>query len=254
MVRPAAKVAAADVRSAGFSSRGGADMAAKSGSNIGYAEWAAGEMNMGDMSKEPSMEEILSSIKRIIAEEGDGAAQGAGRRDARAAAARRDAERDSHRKAVVAGLTQDIGDNAGPSYVEEVLELTDEMPRVGQGKSEDQPVSVRTDTAMPDDDMNDEEELELTDAMTDNRARKTSATAVPASGIVSVESEVAARSSLAALSSMIVKAQEPGDNTLEGLVREMLKPMLKDWLDSNLPTLVEGMVAKEIARITGRSL
>jgi len=34
----------------------------------------------------------------------------------------------------------------------------------------------------------------------------------------------------------------------------MLRPMLKDWLDSNLPTMVEGMVAREIARITGRPL
>jgi cell pole-organizing protein PopZ len=32
----------------------------------------------------------------------------------------------------------------------------------------------------------------------------------------------------------------------------MLKPMLRDWLDTNLPDLVEAMVAKEIARITGQ--
>ena len=54
---------------------------------------------------------------------------------------------------------------------------------------------------------------------------------------------------------MVLKPQAEGDNnTLEGLVREMLRPMLKQWLDANLPELVEGMVAKEIARITGRSL
>lgn len=35
---------------------------------------------MGDMTKEPSMEEILSSIKRIIAEEGEEAVQAAPRR------------------------------------------------------------------------------------------------------------------------------------------------------------------------------
>jgi len=32
----------------------------------------------------------------------------------------------------------------------------------------------------------------------------------------------------------------------------MLKPMLSEWLDANLPRLVEDMVAKEISRITGR--
>jgi cell pole-organizing protein PopZ len=38
-------------------------------------------------------------------------------------------------------------------------------------------------------------------------------------------------------------------NTLDDVVREMLKPLLKDWLDANLPQLVEAEVAKEIDRI-----
>jgi uncharacterized protein len=41
-----------------------------------------------------------------------------------------------------------------------------------------------------------------------------------------------------------------GETSLEGLTRELLRPMLKEWLDSHLPSLVEGMVAKEIERIT----
>lgn len=41
-----------------------------------------------------------------------------------------------------------------------------------------------------------------------------------------------------------------GETSLEGLTRELLRPMLKEWLDTNLPVLVEGMVAKEIERIT----
>lgn len=41
-----------------------------------------------------------------------------------------------------------------------------------------------------------------------------------------------------------------GETSLEGLTRELLRPMLKNWLDTNLPVLVEGMVAKEIERIT----
>ncbi len=38
--------------------------------------------------------------------------------------------------------------------------------------------------------------------------------------------------------------------TLEDLVKEMLKPMLKGWLDDNLPTLVERLVRAEIERVT----
>jgi cell pole-organizing protein PopZ len=39
--------------------------------------------------------------------------------------------------------------------------------------------------------------------------------------------------------------------TLKDLVREMLRPMLKSWLDDNLPTLVERLVLAEIERMTG---
>ena len=41
-----------------------------------------------------------------------------------------------------------------------------------------------------------------------------------------------------------------GETSLEGLTRELLRPMLKEWLDAKLPALVEAMVAKEIERIT----
>ncbi len=40
--------------------------------------------------------------------------------------------------------------------------------------------------------------------------------------------------------------------SLEDVVLDALRPMLKQWLDQNLPPLVEAMVAKEIARIVGR--
>jgi uncharacterized protein len=42
--------------------------------------------------------------------------------------------------------------------------------------------------------------------------------------------------------------------TLEDLVREMLRPLLKSWLDDNLPSLVERLVRAEIERVSrGRS-
>lgn len=40
-----------------------------------------------------------------------------------------------------------------------------------------------------------------------------------------------------------------GETSLEGMVREMLRPMLADWLDRNLPGMVERLVKAEIARI-----
>ena len=41
--------------------------------------------------------------------------------------------------------------------------------------------------------------------------------------------------------------------TLEGIVREMLRPLLTEWLDRNLPYLIERMVKKEIDRMINRA-
>lgn len=38
-------------------------------------------------------------------------------------------------------------------------------------------------------------------------------------------------------------------NTVEAMVQAMLRPMLKDWLDANLPGIVEAQVRKEVERI-----
>ena len=43
-----------------------------------------------------------------------------------------------------------------------------------------------------------------------------------------------------------------GETSLEGLVREMLRPMLAQWLDTHLPGMVETMVKAEISRIAGK--
>lgn len=43
-----------------------------------------------------------------------------------------------------------------------------------------------------------------------------------------------------------------GETSLEGMVRDMLRPMLAEWLDANLPGMVEKMVQAEIARIAGK--
>jgi cell pole-organizing protein PopZ len=46
----------------------------------------------------------------------------------------------------------------------------------------------------------------------------------------------------------------PSVNPLEEMVREMLRPILKEWLDENLPNIVNEHVKREISRITGRKL
>ena len=65
----------------------------------------------------------------------------------------------------------------------------------------------------------------------------------------------ASRERLASLSALRQRSEAPVESgALEAVVREMLRPMLKDWLDAHLPELVEELVTREIARITGRGL
>ena len=43
------------------------------------------------------------------------------------------------------------------------------------------------------------------------------------------------------------------DVTLEGLVREILRPLLREWLDRNLPDVIERLANEEINRTAGRA-
>ncbi|SFR82176.1 DUF2497 domain-containing protein [Sphingomonas jatrophae] len=165
---------------------------------------------MADLAREPSMEDILASIKRIIAD--DGAA-------ATAPPARL-------RRGPVEVPP------AGSATMDEVLELTEPVAPA--------PVTQAPPPSGP--------------RLVPPPVAEAPAPAAPE--LVSEQAASASRLSLAALSALIVSpAAEPArDNTLEGLVREMLRPMLKEWLDARLPEMVEGLVAREIARITGRQL
>ena len=63
------------------------------------------------------------------------------------------------------------------------------------------------------------------------------------------------RSSIETLAAVAATAPPPPTvNPLEEMVREMLKPILKQWLDEHLPKIVDEHVRREITRITGRPL
>lgn len=59
--------------------------------------------------------------------------------------------------------------------------------------------------------------------------------------------QAAVRSSITKLNGLGIG--NPGA-TIESLMRDMLRPMLKEWLDENLPSVVERMVEREISRIS----
>jgi len=178
---------------------------------------------MGDISAEPSMEDILSSIKRIIAEEGETATA--------ASRARRPARPVAARQPITFGH-------------DEILELSDPFPTV----DEEAPAAV--DQAIVEQPAA-EPEVAFTPPVAPVADPVPAPRAAPADPILSPRTAEASRGALDALSRLIVKPEVEGGDTLEALVREMLRPMLRDWLDANLPAMVENMVSQEIARITG---
>ena len=76
-------------------------------------------------------------------------------------------------------------------------------------------------------------------------------------GLTTETAARAMRDSLAALAMIAEPGAPPqivrsGETSLEGLVRDLLRPMLAEWLDRNLPEMVERLVKAEIARIAGK--
>ena len=135
--------------------------------------------------REPSMEDILASIKKVIAEEKE------------------------LRTAIPAELPDSVveGDDD-----EDVLELDASMTA---GPEVQKPVDLGPPL--------------VDDSVADN-----------------------SRASLAQLSQAAAAA--PETNPLEAMLREMLRPILKQWLDENLPRIVDEHVKREISRITGKPL
>jgi hypothetical protein len=71
--------------------------------------------------------------------------------------------------------------------------------------------------------------------------------AEPASQLISRSTRVAVDSAFNSLAQTVLVQNA---RTLEDLVREMLRPMLKSWLDDNLPSMVERIVRAEIERVS----
>ena len=75
--------------------------------------------------------------------------------------------------------------------------------------------------------------------------------------LVSDDARMSMQDSLAALAMIAEPGARPqivrsGETSLEGMVRELLRPALADWLENNLPGIVERLVAAEVARIAGK--
>lgn len=79
-----------------------------------------------------------------------------------------------------------------------------------------------------------------------SEAASSQARAASMAAVASIAEPAVASPAAPSLSSLIINPAGTGQ-TLEGLVRDMLRPMLSDWIDTNLPGIVERLVKQEMS-------
>lgn len=188
---------------------------------------------------DPSMDDILASIRKIISDD-EARAQVANPRSAGTPSVN-----PSGRPPVVPPAPRAAPPQSAPSR-DDVLLLTDlvEDPRA---TSDSQPVP-----------------LPRIDPVRAAEMPQPSVEPPPAEALVGASAAGAASSAFSRLNQAVQDSVPPpaaqtpgppignGGKTVEDLVKEMLRPMLKDWLDKNLPPMVERYVEREISRLTRR--
>lgn len=227
--------------------------------------------------KEPSMDEILSSIRQIIADE-----------DQETAAAKPETTADEALAAV--GAEEEPLALSADQMVEEPDEapetpevpetpeaaISEDMPEVPEAVAaeepeasepfeipDDVPMAVEEPEPEPEGEAEAEAELVLADdiAFDEDTVAETvepvarAAAPMPdpdlstdmAEKLLEPTTSAATKHAFSRLNQLSMGA---GDMTIENMVREMLKPMLKEWLDENLPSVVEKLVEREIERIS----
>lgn len=174
---------------------------------------------------EPSMEEILASIRRIISEDTDAGKGGAAAPAAPAAAPAAPAP-----AAAAPPPPPPKAEPAPAAPAAEVLELTE---MVGDdGKVTDVAEKAPSPPPPP-------PRAEEKDDLVSSRAASAAAGALAGLAAASRKPESGGVAGLG-----------NGSMTLEEIVRSEMRPILKAWLDEHLPPLVERLVQREIKRIT----
>jgi uncharacterized protein len=236
--------------------------------------------------QEPSMEEILASIRRIIADDEAKPAAAEKASPASPPAAPAKPEKPAPAPAPAARAPQDSAPPAAPAKAAAPVAPPPPAPAPSASNSQDDidallngldevttPEEIRPATpdvdvleltdemALPDppsqaafEKVEPPDDLEFTEAAAKVPPREPAFAAPP-----QVESPVASQPMLSrstvsavesAFNSLAHTVLSNNARTLEDLVKEMLRPMLKSWLDDNLPGLVERIVKAEIERVS----
>jgi uncharacterized protein len=208
-------------------------------------------MNQPAKAQEPSMEEILASIRRIIAD--DDTAKPAPK-PAPVAAAPRPAAMPPRAPVAPSPPPKPVAPPPDPPPMahfepppppepeEDILDLTEQMAEPAEEPPSFQTIDGQSDVVFAD------------PQPEPPRAEPRQAYVPPpqpqmtdAERIMSASTSAAVDSAFNTLAQTVLVQNA---RTLEDLVREMLRPMLKGWLDDNLPGMVERIVKAEIERVS----
>ncbi len=199
-----------------------------------------------DDSKDQSMEEILQSIKRIIADDE--------LEDSNASAPAVKPKKPLPQESDVLEL-QDI--------VEEgTLQPTEPEPAATDEQEADQDVLAMIDQNLTDTGKANPVTLPKPEAEPPQPPASAGSDEDVLAGIDSLLNSDTVNASSSALNALKEQSHQrppsskpsavkPSDSTIEEWVTELLKPQLKDWLNANLPGIVERMVSEEIKKISG---
>ena len=181
--------------------------------------------------QEPTMEEILASIRRIISEEDETPAEEAISEEA------------IPEEGVIETLQDEPELSAADEYEGEKIEPPQEV-------YEDDPV---TENVLKEDYVDEVVDSRVVEEPSSAEINERVAWKAPEAeeGLLSSDAAVAASAAFGDLNPTL--AVSPGEGkTVEAIVSELLRPLLKDWLDQHLPPLVEEMVQEEIERLARR--
>lgn len=217
---------------------------------------------MSDAQQEPSMEEILASIRKIISEDGEEEGQDAAGEDAEEDAFELDDEDLPEPEPEIEPEPEPEPELEAEAE-EELLDLSEEVedePLDLDEEFEEEPLDL-------DEEVEDIPEIEFAEPEPEPEPEPTpeppppppppvpapepppQQQAVANDRIVSDPTAAAGSAAFLALEQSIRMGQ--AGETLEDVVKGLLRPMLRSWLDENLPDMVERLVRAEIEKMAG---
>ena len=203
-------------------------------------------MSEPEKEEEPSMEEILASIRRIISQDDEEPAKEPAAEPEPAPEPEPEKDAEPAEEEDVLELTEDdLEEDASQDDIDSMFDNIEESDQ-----EEDELVLEDEPEEEPEPEPESEPEVEqVASAPAIDMGIDDVDPALDEDALVSSEAGDNIMGQFDALSALLTTGYQGSGNTLEDLVRELLRPMLKEWLDANLPEIAERMVAKEIARL-----